>query len=71
MSPAGSDDEEEQDQSDNEQLNHNPPARVHVPPASVQQICHQLKKRKNLSPQSEADLDIFAVRLSILTCTTF
>jgi hypothetical protein len=34
--------------------------------ASISEMCHQLKKRKGLSPESEAELDVYSVCTSYL-----
>ena len=35
----------------------------------VMETCHQLKLRKNVSPESEADLDVFAVSAPLCSIT--
>ena len=39
-------------------------------PINVAEICRQMKLRKNLSPKSEAELDVFAVRSSFVFCSS-
>jgi hypothetical protein len=37
-----------------------------MPSRSIAAVCQQLKQRKNLSPESAAELDVFAVSSSVL-----
>ena len=49
------------------ELDHSAPHRsLPARPVNVAEICRQMKLRKNLSPKSEAELDVFAVCSSFI-----
>jgi hypothetical protein len=53
------------------ELDHSAPHRsLPAKPINVAEICRQMKLHKNLSPKSEAELDVFAIRSSFIFCSS-